>query len=78
MTVIGGKLVVRGTTSDNGEVKTVMVNGQPAKALRPQFAEWEVILTDVRPGELKLTAHAEDSAGNVEKRPHGIGVQFAR
>jgi hypothetical protein len=74
----GGKLSVRGTTSDNGEVKAVMVNGQPAKALRPQFAEWEVILADLRPGKLKLTAHAEDSAGNVEKRPHTIVVQIVR
>src|SRR5262249_55110769 len=27
----GGKLVVRGTSSDNGEVKRVLVNGTPAK-----------------------------------------------
>jgi hypothetical protein len=74
----GGKLSVRGTTSDNSEVKAVLVNGKLAKALRPQFAEWEIILADVRPGELKLSAYAEDSAGNIEKRPHEMVMQIAR
>jgi hypothetical protein len=66
----GGKLMVRGTTSDNGVVTKVVVNGQEAKALSPNFSEWEVVLAGVKPGELKLTAHAEDAAGNVERRPH--------
>jgi hypothetical protein len=66
----GGKLHVRGTTSDNGAVATVIVNGQAAKALRPNLAEWEVVLTGVKAGEVKLQAHAEDAAGNVEKIAH--------
>ena len=66
----GGKVLVRGTTSDNGTVKSVSVNGRPAASLRSDFAEWEVTLTEVRPGELKLSAHGEDKAGNVEPRPH--------
>jgi hypothetical protein len=70
-----GKLSVRGTCSDNGEVKKVMVNGQAAKAARPGFAEWEVVLTGVRPGDVKVMAHAEDSAGNVEKTPHVVVVK---
>ena len=57
-------------TADGGGVKRVSVNGQEARSLRPNFAEWEVILADVKPGERKLSAHAEDAAGNVEKRPH--------
>jgi RNA polymerase sigma factor (sigma-70 family) len=71
-----GTLVVRGTTSDNGAVAKVMVNGQPARALRDNFAEWESVLEDVRPGEVKLTAHAEDAAGNIEKRSHVLLVKF--
>jgi hypothetical protein len=47
-----------------------VVNGQEARALRPNFAEWEIVLKDVRPGAIQLTAHAEDAAGNVEKRSH--------
>jgi hypothetical protein len=66
----GGKVTVRGTTADNGAVKRVLVNGAEAKAVVPNFAEWEVVLRDVKPGELKVSAHAEDAAGNVEKRPH--------
>jgi hypothetical protein len=66
----GGKLVVRGTTADNGPVAKVVVNGVEARALRPNHAEWEAILDAVRPGRLKLLAHAVDAAGNVEELPH--------
>jgi hypothetical protein len=71
-----GKLVVRGTTSDNGTVSKVVVNGQKARALSANFAEWEVVLEleGVRPGRVKVTAHAEDAAGNVERRPHVVSV----
>ena len=55
--------------SDNGTVKRVVVNGQEAKALRDNFAEWEVTLKGT-PAEVK--AHAEDTAGNVEKRAHVV------
>jgi hypothetical protein len=67
---VGTTLVVRGTTADNGSVKHVVVNGQRAKELAANFAEWEAVLVDVIPGELKLSAHAEDAAGNVEQLPH--------
>jgi hypothetical protein len=66
---IDGKWVVRGTTSDNGTVKKVVVNGKDAKPVAANFAEWEIVLDG---GERKLTAHAEDAAGNVEKRAHVI------
>ncbi|MGH7173112.1 MAG: G8 domain-containing protein, partial [Gemmataceae bacterium] len=66
----GGKLVVRGTTSDNGTVKRVLVNGKEARALAANFTEWEIILDGVPLSGLKLSAHAEDAAGNIEKRPH--------
>ena len=69
-----GKLVVRGTTSDNGTVAKVTVNGRPAKSLRANFAEWEAVL-EAKPGELKVSASAEDAAGNVEKRPHVVAVK---
>jgi hypothetical protein len=73
-----GKLAVRGTTSDNGTVKKVLVNGREARALAPNFAEWEVVLEGVPPGALKLTAGAEDAAGNVEKRPHELLLRVPR
>ncbi len=66
-----GKAVVRGTTADNGTVKRVVVNGQEARALRPNFAEWEAVLEHPG-GPLAATAHAEDTAGNVEPRPHRV------
>src|SRR5262249_32073990 len=60
-----GKLVVRGTTSDNGTVKRVSINGQEARAVAANFAQWEAHLEDTRPGPRKLIAGAEDAAGNV-------------
>lgn len=71
----GDKLVVRGTTSDNGTVVRVRVNGQEARATVANFAEWEAVL----PASVaKVEAGAEDAAGNVEKRPHGMTFAAAR
>jgi hypothetical protein len=64
------KLVVRGTTGDNGVVRRVLVNGIEAKSLRENFAEWEAVV----PPRAKVRAHAEDAAGNVEKLPHEVRV----
>ncbi len=72
----GEKLIVRGTVSDNGPVRRVHVNGKEVRGLRPGFAEWEAALDRPGPGEAKLTAHAEDEAGNVEKLPHVIRVDL--
>jgi hypothetical protein len=70
---IAGKLVVRGTTADNGIVKRVAVNGTPARALSANFAEWEVTLN--APSGGRIQAGAEDAAGNVEPRPHVVVVK---
>ena len=67
----GGKLVVRGVTGENGTVKRVLVNGVEAKAMRENFAEWEAAV----PMATKVTAHAEDVAGNVERLPHQVIVR---
>jgi len=71
-----GKVTVRGCTSDNGTVTKVLINGRAARALSANFAEWEIVLDSGRSGELKLTAHAEDAAGNVEKLPHEVMVKI--
>jgi hypothetical protein len=62
----GDKMTVRGSTADNGTVKRVVVNGREARAVAANFAEWESEL----PVAKTVTAHAEDSAGNVETRAH--------
>jgi hypothetical protein len=71
----GTKLIVRGVTSDNGTVVRVTVDGKQAKATRPNFAEWEIVLTDVPAGDYRLAAFAEDAAGNIEQLPHRVMVQ---
>ena len=67
----GGKVIVRGTTSDNGTVKRVLVSGTEARPLSANFAEWEAVLEGVQ-GGLTLQAFAEDAAGNIEQRPHVV------
>ena len=74
----GTTLFVRGTTSDNGTVVGVKVGGKQAKALRPNFAEWEAVLTNVAPGPLQLAAYAEDAAGNIEQLPHRLIVDVKK
>ncbi len=73
--VKGNRVVVRGTTADNGAVRKVLVNGREARALAANFGEWEVVLPGVKGGALKLTAHAEDAAGNVEKLAHVLVIR---
>lgn len=72
VTIREGKTVVRGTTSDNGTVKKVLVNGTEARSLAANFSEWEATLV-AKPGA-KVTAHAVDEAGNEEKLPHEVVV----
>ena len=71
-TAPGGKVIVRGVASDNGVIKKVVVNGRQAKASSPNFAEWEIALEGAAHGPFRIEAHAEDAAGNVEKRPHVV------
>src|SRR5262249_49756177 len=70
-----GRIEVRGVASDNGGIQRVLVNGQPATALAANFAEWEAALDNLAPGDLRVTAHAEDAAGNVEPRGHVVEVR---
>jgi hypothetical protein len=66
--------VVRGTTSSNSAIKKVVVNGHEARALRDNFAEWEIALENPGSGMVRLTAHAEDIGGDIEQTPHAMTV----
>jgi hypothetical protein len=68
-----GRWHIIGTCSDNGTIKRVVVNGHEAGALSPNFADWEITLAAPA---AEIAAHAEDSAGNVEKQPHQVAVQL--
>ena len=65
-----GARLVRGTASDNGSIRRVVVNGREARAVAPGFAQWEVSVDDPKDGV--VTAHAEDEAGNIEDDPHRV------
>src|SRR5262249_39700603 len=64
---------VRGTTTDNGTVKRVVVNGCEARSLRDNFAEWEVVVP-MAAANTELRASAEDAAGNKETRPQIVAL----
>ena len=74
----GDKLLVRGTTSDNGNVKEVFVSGMPAKASAVNYAEWEaevpVSKATAKDSGLQLSAHAVDEAGNIEPLWHALAL----
>jgi uncharacterized protein (TIGR03067 family) len=69
-----GGLHVRGTASDDGRIRSVLVNGQPAKPLTSNFAQWEITLENIQRGEMTLKALAIDEAANVEPRPHQLQI----
>ncbi|QGJ70180.1 FG-GAP repeat-containing protein [Planctomycetales bacterium 10988] len=69
----GELLEVRGTTTDNNQVSTVLVNDYEATATRPNFAEWKVNIP--LPTNGHLTAHAIDDSQNTEPRPHVVMLE---
>jgi hypothetical protein len=69
-----GRVLVRGTTYDNGSVKCVRVNGRNAKPLTSSYAEWEITLNTASDDKLPISAAAEDAAGNIERTPHKLTV----
>jgi hypothetical protein len=58
--------LVRGSASDNGEIKQVTVNGVAARPLRDNFAEWEATLP--KQDSIVVVTTARDAAGNVEQQ----------
>ncbi|WDI42057.1 G8 domain-containing protein [Bremerella sp. P1] len=71
-----GSLVhIEGSTSDTSDVKSVTVNGQPARSCRDHFAQWEITLEAPAGQSLNLTAVAEDVNGLKEIAPHQLVVQ---
>jgi hypothetical protein len=71
----GGRLVVKGTTTDNVKTRRVTVNGVEATAVDDDFLQWEATLRDVKTGRLTITAVSEDEAGNIEQTPHVLTVE---
>ena len=66
-----GRWIVQGTCSDDYAITRVTVNGEDARPVRPNFAEWEI---EIAAPTGPLEARAEDEAGNVEKTPHVLNL----
>jgi hypothetical protein len=59
---VHGKVVIRGTAAAVGTITRIQVDGQPARAVRPNFAEWEITVPAT---SRRIAVRAEDAAGNV-------------
>ncbi|CAN5466917.1 hypothetical protein BH11PLA2_BH11PLA2_20840 [soil metagenome] len=75
--VEGTKRIVSGVSHDNGEIATVVVNGQPAKITFQQagVAEWTITVEASVDG--RYIAKSTDRVGNVELTPHDIRDRMA-
>jgi hypothetical protein len=65
-----GKVVVRGTSHDNGDIASVTVNSQRAKVLgnHAGVLDWEIVIDS--PADGAIVAHVTDKSGNEEKMSH--------
>lgn len=74
----GGKVLVTGVTTDNGEIASVSVNGTAATLIptAPGIADWRVSIDP--PADGKLIAKGVDKAGNAEIAGHQFVVATSR
>ena len=72
---IGPRSLVRGVSHDNGEITSVIVNGQPATLVRTRsgVVDWQVELDT--PADHLYTASGRDQAGNTEAMAHRFSVR---
>jgi hypothetical protein len=67
-----GRLLVQGAAADDGEIRRVSVNGKDARALAPNFSQWEITLEPCDASTRTVIACAVDAAGNREPTPHRV------
>ena len=65
-----GKLLVQGVVAEDERTTQVLVNGEAARDVRAEFAEWEALIH--QPSDGVITAAALDDSGNKELTPHTI------
>jgi G8 domain len=68
-----GSLHVRGTSSSNGAIKAVRVNGQSATPVASDLSDWEVTMVGGIPSG-RLVAGAEAASGLKEATPHELPI----
>ena len=65
-------MLVRGVSVNDGNIRSVRVNGHDARPLVNDYSQWQVEI-DLQSSDARTTtvsAVAEDTAGNVEFNPH--------
>lgn len=73
----GNVVHVRGSTADASDVRSVVVNGRPARSVRDAYAEWEAVLDAPAADPVQVSASAVDVNGHAEKTPHVLRVDPA-
>lgn len=68
------QLVIKGITHDNGEIRSVIVNGHQAelKHSTPGVVDWLIKID--KPKTKRVQAYSRDQAGNVEKMIHELRI----
>ena len=70
-----GRVAVRGVSVDDNTIRSVLVNGRPARSVAGNFLEWEAeVEVKGASGPMTVAALAEDAAGNTEQVPHRVAV----
>ena len=68
-------MAVRGVSVDDNTIRSVLVNGRPARSVAGNFLEWEAeVEVKGASGPMTVAALAEDAAGNTEPVPHRVAV----
>jgi hypothetical protein len=62
---------------DDTQIVGVSVNGVAARAVGPNFMEWEAVLSGAGGRAGTVTAVGTDKSGNVERTPHVVRVTDA-
>ncbi len=70
-----GRLLVQGVTADDGDVRSVRVNGRSARPIAANYSQWEVVLEGSDARAPSLVACAQDAAGNVELTSHEVDLR---
>ncbi|MSU43233.1 MAG: hypothetical protein EXS22_04220 [Pedosphaera sp.] len=70
----GSQMILSGVSHDNGVIKEIKVNGQPAKIITQAHgvADWQITLPI--PADGRFTGGATDDAGNAELTPHRLAL----
>lgn len=76
VTISNNSLTVSGSSTDDGTISNVVVNGITATPLVSDYSRWKVTIPNLSAGSYTVVAQATDSIGNQELNPHTITLNL--